>query len=232
MKLTVIRDIIDAYSQAITQNRDTIDVLFEYPLRWQEASGASYIQKTEYAFQSQYTRRLWKKSRYRPLETLQILSSYDTKWIEDSISALFRDGKSINDRIDSFHYMGEELIKAYREDHPREILTSTYWDVSWSSLLLSAQQPRHWAYYHPVLFLQAARALEMRPLPIVDDYERYSKMIQVIYQFMERDDLPAKRSKQLPVQLQIDDLHYKNMAVEALAIYLKVDLLNEQHTSF
>jgi hypothetical protein len=231
MKLTVIRDVIDEYSNAITQNKDTVDVLFEYPHRWQKATSGSFKEVIEYTFQSKYTRRLWKKSRYRPVEMLQILSAYDAQWVEDAIAALFRDGKSINDRIDFFQFMGEELIKAYRKDHPGDILTSSYWDVSWSALLLSAHEPGNWAYYHSEIFFRAAEAMEMHPIPIVDDYDRYSKMIQIIFQFIERAELTEKRNIQLPKSLQLNELNYKNMAIEALAIYLKVDLLSEQHTS-
>jgi hypothetical protein len=73
--------------------------------------------------------------------------------------------------------------------------------------------------------------MEMHPIPIVDDYDRYSKMIQIIFQFIERAELTEKRNIQLPKSLQLNELNYKNMAIEALAIYLKVDLLSEQHTS-
>ena len=230
MKLTVVHKIIDAYQQQIPNLDQKWEALYEYPVNWAKAKEQKLsIQEQVIAtFKGTRTQRLWKRERYRPVETLSLFHEEDPEIVQESVNILFNTSRPIQDRIDSFRYMTEQMVHHYKKSHPTSIMADANWDMQWISLLLSAKEPSQFPFYHQTLFFRAAHLLEMRPQPQVDDYERYSKMINIIYKFLDNTDLSTKRKQSLPIEQKISsETPIKNIAVEALALFANIDLFSE-----
>ena len=230
MKLTVVHEIIDSYLEQIPHLDQKWEALYEYPTNWANIKDQSLSIKEQVlaAFKSTRTQRLWKRERYRPIETLILFYDEDPEIVQESVNILFNNSRPIQDRIDSFRYMSEEMAHHYKKSHPNSIIADANWDVQWVSLLISGMDPSQYAFYHQTLFFRAAHLLDMRPQPQVDDYERYSKMINIIYNFLENKDLNTQRKQSLPSRLHKSaNVNFKNTAVEALALYSNVDLFSE-----
>ncbi len=230
MKLSIVHKIIDSYQEQIPNLDQKWEALYEYPTNWAKSKEENLSVKEQVlaAFKSTRSQRLWKRERYRPIETLTLFYDEDPEIVQESVNILFNNSRPIQDRIDSFRYMAEQMVHNYKKSHPNSIIADANWDMQWISLLLSARDPSQYAFYHQTLFFRAAHLLDMRPQPQVDDYERYSKMINIIYNFLEKKDLNSKRKQSLPLrQSKSADVNFKNTAVEALALYANVDLYSE-----
>jgi len=230
MKLSVIHRIVETYQKQMGKLDPLGEALYEYPLNWAEAkaNGASTVDILMKTFKSKRTQRLWKKERYRPLENLAAFHDESPEWVEETLAMLDQPSRPIEDQIDSFQSMRDELIRQFKKSKPHSIIADAHWDIQWISLLLSASRPTKFPFYHQKLFFRGTEALAMRPLPSVDDYGRYCKMIDILFKFMEDKGLATQRAKQIQslYGTVAKEDRFKNTAVEALALYLQVDIFS------
>jgi hypothetical protein len=99
--------------------------------------------------------------------------------------------------------------------------------MQWISLLLSAKAPLIHPFYHQKLFFEGAAILEMKPSPSVDDYIRYSKMINIILTSLEKEHLIQGRLNSVSHwDNSVLEPSIKNVAVEALALFTGIDIFN------
>jgi hypothetical protein len=229
MKLSVVHKIVDSYQKHIPSLDSHWEALYEYPKNWMKAKQSNLSAKEQVlaTFKSTRTQRLWKRERYRPIENLIQFYDHDPEWVREGLIILTNTSRPIEDRIDSFRYLTEQMIQSFKKANPNSIIADAHWDMQWISLLLSAMDPTQYAFYHQTLFFRAAQLLDMRPQPRVDNYERYTKMINIIYKFLKDKDLVQQRVQSMKwMGNPSKEIEYKNTAVEALAIYAKVDLFS------
>lgn len=227
MRVAQIQKIIDSFQNNLDRLDYKREVLYEYPENYAALKSEDHKlgEKLYRTFQSANTKRLWKRERYRPLELLDKLITYDADITRECISLLFNQNRPIGDCIDSFRFMLGDIIHGYKKAEKHAVISEAAWDMQWISLLLSAKSPEEYPFYHQKLFFRGSQILELNPLPQIDDYERYMKIINILSKFLDKKNLVKKRLQAIR-GINVSSPH-KNVAVEALASYTKVDIFSE-----
>jgi len=227
MRVAQIQKIIDSYHDNLASLDYKLEVLYEYPENYAalKSEDQKLREKLHRTFQSGNTKRLWKRERYRPLELLDKLMTYDADITRECISLLFNQSRPIGDCIDSFRFMLGDIIQRYKKSEKHDVISEAAWDMQWISLLLSAKMPEKHPFYHQKLFFRGSQILELNPLPQIDDYERYMKIRNILGKFLDKKKLVEKRLQAIR-GINASSPH-KNVAGEALASYAKVDIFSE-----
>ena len=227
MRVAQIQKIVDSYRCNLNSLDYKHEALYEYPRNYTDLKDEEHklAEKFRRSFQSNNTKRLWKRERYKPLELLDKLMTYDAEITNECVSLLFNSNRPIGDRIDSFRFMLGDIIRHYKKIEKHSVISEAEWDMQWISLLLSAKMAEKYAFYHQRLFFRSSQILELNPLPQTDDYERYMKMINILGKFLDKQNLIEKRLQSIE-GLKVNS-PYKNVAIEALASYAKVDIFAE-----
>jgi len=227
MKVSILKEIVNTYTKRLGQLGHKWEPLYEYPFHWstQDALDKDTIQKLLDTFKSEHTQRLWKRERYRPIETLKLFNEFAHNMSLDALNSLYNSQRTLDDRIDLFNFMAEEILNHLRKTNDHNNIADSHWDLQWVSLLISAKNPGELAFYHRDLFFKGAQTLEMKPQPLIDDYSRYTKMINIIFSFLKNSAIPEKRMREIKnAPPEVIEHPFKNVAVEALALYLKIDI--------
>ncbi len=177
---------------------------------------SDFIDMYNRSLQNTQTRRLWNRENYEPKNMMLKFIDLSGEFVRSMFQDLFNEGKEVDGRIDRFVFHCDELLREYRETHPRSVENSHYHDDNYQmvSLYLAFRYPIQYAPYHFELFQKLMQLLDSRDVPKVNDLGRYFKVMRTIYKFLEKDGeileihhrrLHPDRHYQEPTLLVVED---------------------------
>ncbi|MEK7256137.1 MAG: hypothetical protein AAB316_15405, partial [Bacteroidota bacterium] len=72
------------------------------------------------------TRRLWKRENYLPKDVMLKFIELNREFVRQIFQDLFNENKEVEGRIDRFLFHCDELLREYREPHPRSVENSHF----------------------------------------------------------------------------------------------------------
>lgn len=135
------------------------------------------------------TRRLWKRENYEPKEMMLKFIRLNSEFVRSMFQDTFNENKEVEGRLDRFVFHCDELLREYKETHPRSVENSHFHDDNYGmvSLYLAFRYPELYAPYDFEAFRQLMQLLGSRDVPKVNDVGRYFKVMRTVYKFLEKD---------------------------------------------
>jgi hypothetical protein len=162
------------------------------------------------SLQNSQTRRLWKRENYEPKEVMLKFVELNREFVRQVFLDLFNEQKEIDGRVDRFIFHCDELLREYKEAHPRSIENSHYHDDNYQmvSLYLAFRYPEQYAPYDFEVFTRFMALLGSRDVPKVNDIGRFFKVMRTVYGFLKKDEalMELHRQRLLPPHYQGDTL--------------------------
>jgi hypothetical protein len=141
------------------------------------------------SLQNSRTRRLWKRENYEPKDMMLKFIDLNSEFVRYIFQDLFNENKEVDGRIDRFIFHCDELLREYKEVHPRSIENSHYHDDNYGmvSLYLSFRFPELYAPYDFEKFVALMKLLGSRDIPKVNDVGRYFKVMRTVFKFLQKN---------------------------------------------
>lgn len=136
--------------------------------------------------------RLWKRDGYFPKEVMMDFIALDKEFTRSMFRDLFNEAKDAEGRVRRFVYHCDIFLEELKKKHK---LASAHFhdDLYMPTLYLGLKYPEDYTTYSYGLFRGFMEKLGAKNLPIVDDVERYFKVMKVIQKLMlENEGLEEK----------------------------------------
>jgi hypothetical protein len=135
------------------------------------------------------TRRLWKRENYEPKDMMLKFIGLNSEFVRYMFQDLFNENKEVDGRIDRFVFHCDELLREYKETHPRSVENSHFHDDNYQmvSLYLAFRYPELYAPYDFESFRKLLQLLGSMDVPKVNDVGRYFKVMRTVYKFLQKD---------------------------------------------
>jgi len=142
------------------------------------------------SFENSQTRRLWKRENYEPKAMMLRLAAMIEDFVRYMFQDLFTENKEVDGRIGRFVFHCDELLREYKETHPRSKENAHFHDDGYQiiSLYLAFRYPQQYTPYNFERFHKLMAHLGSRDVPKVDDTGRYFKVMRTIYNFIKKDE--------------------------------------------
>lgn len=138
--------------------------------------------------QNSSTKRLWKSDNYTPKKMMNYFIEMNSDFVRSMFKDLFDETKAVADRIDRFVYYCDDLLNEYKKENPLSIDNNHYHDPPMITMYLAFRYPEKYPMYDFLTFQKGMKKLGSAKIPMVDDLERFFKVSQTIWKFMERDE--------------------------------------------
>lgn len=131
--------------------------------------------------------RLWKRDGYFPKEVMMDFIALDKEFSRSMFRDLFDEAKDAEGRVRRFVYHCDIFLEELKKKHK---LASAHFhdDLYMPSLYLGFQYPAEYTTYSYGLFRGFMEKLNAKNLPIVDDVERYFKVMKVIQKLLLQNE--------------------------------------------
>lgn len=141
------------------------------------------------SLQNSRTRRLWKRENYEPKDMMLKFIGLNSEFVRYMFQDLFNENMEVDGRIDRFVFHCDELLREYKETHPRSVENSHFHDDNYQmvSLYLAFRYPELYAPYDFENFRKLMQLLGSRDVPKVNDVGRYFKVMRTVYKFLQKD---------------------------------------------
>jgi hypothetical protein len=203
MNLRIIEDIVRQFKRRLAAERE-FPLLYAWESqrifqeKWDPAAedfGAMY----EACLQNSTNRRLWKDQRYAPKEIMGLFIAAWPDFVRDMFADLFNESREVEGRMDRFIFHCDELLREYRELHPKFIETRHYHeDYRMVALYLAFRYPDQYALFDDEAFRRYMKTVQAKDPPIVADPGRSFKAMRVLYNQMAKDE-------------ELMELHYRRL---------------------
>lgn len=192
MKLDILQQQIKAFTDVLRSHDGSLH-LYKYAMlenfrtTW-TFSTDDFSGMYDRALQSAITRRWWKRDHYRPKEMMLLFIHTEEQYVRQAFKELFNEAKSIENRLDSFVFYAEEMLRMYKKTNPKRIENNHYHDSVIISLYLSGMYPERYTLYPGrSLFNAALRAVQARESTDKDDLVRFFKLSHTLYKYLMKD---------------------------------------------
>ncbi|MEY3367048.1 MAG: hypothetical protein RI973_203 [Bacteroidota bacterium] len=202
MNLQKLSEAIAAYANFLIANPGYNPYWkWEVPLHFQEnwdEEAADFKGMYERCLQNATSRRLWKRENYEPRDMMLKFSALNSEFVRYAFKDLFNESREVEGRADRFVFHCDELLREYKETHPRSVDNSHYHDDDYQmvSLYLSWRYPAQYAPYDFDSFRKLMQLLGARDVPRVNDIDRYFKVMRTLYKFLQKDEKALKIHRQ------------------------------------
>ena len=206
MNLQKLREAIDFFKDYLkSQRRFDHIYMYESQKTWKEEWNIENIDlKSTYdlSLQNSETRSLWVGDNYRPKDMMMRFFSLQKELIRDMFRDLFDEEKDIVGRADRFIFHSDILLEEFKNINRSSIENRHFHDDNYQiiSLYLAFEFPEQYAYYDFEVFQAFLNKLGVKNLPRVNDLNRYFKVLNTVYKFIEKDEelmtLHQKRLKE------------------------------------
>ncbi len=142
------------------------------------------------SLENSHTRRLWKRENYAPKDVMLKFIELNREYARQIFKDLFNENKDVEGRIDRFVFYCDELLREYKETHPRSIENSHYHDDDYQmiSIYLSFRYPAQYTIYDFEKFKNLMAMLGSRDVPKVNDAARFFKVMRTVYGFIQKEE--------------------------------------------
>lgn len=167
--------------------------IYESQKIWQEqwdVEAIDFGKMYDRSLQNSQTRRLWVGENFFPKEMMLKFIGLQKEYSRQSFRDLFNETREITGRLDRFIFHCDELLAEYKSVHPKSIENRHFQDENYRmiSLYLGFQFPDQYTLYDLEVFQKMLKHLAAPSIPLVNDPERYFKVMRTIYKFMEKDE--------------------------------------------
>ncbi len=197
MKVDAIKDHINSLTNKLAKNTSfentfATDALKYYTNHW-DIEAIDFYSMFDKAFDSQISRRLWKKEDWFPKEIMLEFIKTDKEFVRSMFRDLFNESKDLNMRCSRFLlHCDELLIVLQRKDKFKlEHYHSNYQMIF---LYLHLNKPDDYCLYDYPLFVRFLKSVGSRQIPVIHDPEQFVKMCKVFIRFLEKDESFIKES--------------------------------------
>ncbi|HLF63125.1 MAG TPA: hypothetical protein VI603_05220 [Saprospiraceae bacterium] len=193
MKLDILQESIEAFADVLQSQEGSIhlykyDMLANFRTIW-TFSADDFTGMYDRSLQSDVTRRWWKRDHYRPKEMMLVLIKSEEQYVRQAFKELFQETKNIENRVDSFIFYCDELLRMYKRANPKSIENNHYQDSTIISLYLAGMYPERYTLYPGrVVFNKALHTLHAKENPDKDDLARFFKVSITLYQFLMKNE--------------------------------------------
>ncbi len=147
---------------------------------------------------SNLSRKLWQGHAWSPKKMMLAFIEMQPDYVKMMFNDLFNEEKSIQTRCDRFVFYCDELLKMYRDEHKATIENSHYHgDYKMISLYLAYRYPEKYTLYDQDAFTKMMIKLGSQKIPRVNDLDRFFKVNNTFYKFLEKDEELMEVSKNL-----------------------------------
>lgn len=226
MNLQKLREAIDSFKDYLKSERRFDHIyMYESQKTWKEEWNIENIDlKSTYnlSLQNSETRRLWVGDNYRPKDMMMRFFSLQKELIRDMFRDLFDEEKDIVGRADRFIFHSDILLEEFKNINRSSIENRHFHDDNYQiiSLYLAFEFPEAYAYYDFEVFQAFLNKLGVKNLPQVNDLNRYFKVMNTVYKFIEKDE-----ELMLLHQRRLGEKHYSGksllLAFECCVVALK-----------
>lgn len=224
MKLHLLENMIEAFL-TMQDQPDATSWYFPHALvgtfhenwKWGEPDQLA----TTYAncLRSDISQRWWKRDQYHPREIMIHLIEVMPELATIAWKDLGNEAASLEGRLDRFVYYCSDLLRTYRQQHPRAVETHHHQDASIISLYLAGMYPETYSLYPGLPLFQAfCKAIGRPDIPVVDDLVRYMKIAKVVDTYLKKNssypDIMHARSQSvhkiqcLPYQMSYECIRF------------------------
>lgn len=149
--------------------------------------------------------RLWKRDGYFPKEMMLEFIGLDKEFSRSMFRDLFDENKDIDGRVRRFVYHCDIFLEELKK-RQSQAAAHFHGDLFMPSLYLALRYPENYTTYSYGLFRAFMEKLEAKNLPIVDDVERYFKVMKVIQKLiLQNEDLAPKLEEWIK-----EDIYYQS----------------------
>ncbi len=193
MNLQKLNDTIQAYKSFLKSNTrhdpylkwESLKVFQE---NW-DIEAPDFRNMYDRSLQNSRTRRLWKRENYEPKDMMLKFIGLNSEFVRYMFQDLFNENKEVDGRIDRFVFHCDELLREYKDTHPRSVENSHFHDDNYQmvSLYLAFRYPELYAPYDFESFRKLLQLLGSMDVPKVNDVGRYFKVMRTVYKFLQKD---------------------------------------------
>jgi hypothetical protein len=136
------------------------------------------------------TRRLWKRENYEPKDMMLRFIAMSEDFVRYMFVDLFDENKEVDGRIGRFVFHCDELLREYKEAHPRSAENAHFHDDNYQiiSICLAFRYPEQYAPYDFECFRKLMALLSSSDVPKVNDTGRYFKVMRTIFNFIKKEE--------------------------------------------
>ena len=167
---------------------------------------------------NQQTRRLWKREQHYPKQLLLRLLREFPELGKEMFKDLYRDQNHIEGRVSRFIYHCDQLLAAWKKNHPDSVENNHYHDDEYQMvfLYLSFRFPDLYGFYFFPAFREFLQLTQAKEPPLTHDVERYVKTCRVLYKLITKEEglLEAHWAR------LDDDMHYKEPSLLLVSEFL------------
>jgi len=194
MNLKKIQEALQQYKNFLRANLRQLSVykwesLQIFQQRW-DIEAEDFKAMYDQSLQNSHTRRLWKRENYEPKQMMLKFIEGQPDYVRFLFKDLFREKAEVEGRVGRFIFHCDELLREYKQAHPRSIENNHFHDDNYQmvSLYLAFRYPENYAPYDFEKFKKLLKLLGSKDLPKVNEVARFYKVMRTLYQFLEKDE--------------------------------------------
>lgn len=194
MQLKLLQQQLDAYKQFLVRpeaekNLYAWESQRIFQERW-DLEAVDLAAMYDASLDNRTTRRLWYRENYEPKRMMLQFLRMEPEFVRSMFRDLFAEEKSIEGRAGRFVFGCDELLQVYKERHPHTVENNHYHgnDYQMIFLYLAFRFPDRYALYHFDAFIATLRKLGVSQIPLTHDLERYVKVTNTIFKFIQKDE--------------------------------------------
>lgn len=155
---------------------------------WNMASD-NWAEMFDRSLQNSHTRRLWLREAYEPKKRMLDFVQLDPGFVQHMFFDLFNEEKAVDGRASRFVFYCEQMMENYLEKYPLSKESSHYHDDNYHMvfLYLSFRYPDKYCLHDAEAFRRLLQAVGSQEIPKTNDVERYAKVCQTLWKWMEKD---------------------------------------------
>lgn len=136
------------------------------------------------------TRRLWNREHYEPKRMMLEFWRMQPDFVRHMYQDLFDENKGVDGRVGRFVFYCDELLTEFLEKHPRTRDSKHFHQDGYQivSLYLAFRYPEQYCLYNFDKFKRLLSNLSTPDIPATHDFERFCKVVKVIWGFMQKDE--------------------------------------------
>lgn len=141
------------------------------------------------ALQNSATQRIWNRQAYEPKKILIQFAELFPDYITQMFNDLFNEDKSVESRMQRFAFYWDQLLDAYRTEHPQTKLNQHYHDDGYeiTSYYLCFRYPEEYIPYQFERFQLFLQKVGSHDIPQAHDIPRYFKLAKTLRKLMEKE---------------------------------------------
>lgn len=204
MNLKKLQSYIEAYRHFLEKDTRRFDLLYKWKSlqcfqdNW-DIAALDFASMYDRSLQNSTTRRIWKRENYDAKGMMLKFIQMQPEFVRSMFKDLFFEDRDIVGRVDRFVFHCDELLREYKDQHPRSVENNHFHDdgyamVSW---YLTFRYPENYAPHYFPAFQHLLQLLGTRDVPQSSDFGRFCKVTRTLYKMLEKDeevlDLHQKR---------------------------------------